>query len=35
LGALAERDRGLRSDDARFGLPLAKMLDVRHDVHGC
>jgi hypothetical protein len=34
LGALAERDSGLRSDDARFRLPLAKMLDLRHDVLG-
>ena len=27
LGALAERDSGLRSDDARFRLPLAETLD--------
>src|SRR6516225_4735591 len=34
LRALAERGSGLRSGDARFRLPLAKMLDVRHDVLG-
>jgi hypothetical protein len=32
--ALAERDSGLRSGDARFRLPLAEMLDVLRDVLG-
>ena len=34
LRALAERDSGLRSGDARFRLPLAEMLDLCHDVLG-
>jgi hypothetical protein len=33
LRALAEREADLRSDDARFPLSLAEMLDVcRHDL---
>jgi hypothetical protein len=34
LRALAERDSGLRSGDARFRLPLAEMVDLCHDVLG-
>src|SRR5262249_1339018 len=35
LRALAERDDGLRADDACCRLPLAGMLNVGHDIFGC